>query len=156
MTFSIFIINAHIEIYFIVRIAFLNVVHYKTLNTTINIQLLVINPPKPTWGPRCTFTLLPVALARGSLLVTLISYTRQKTRITNVLIGVSWGSSDSCFRTLSFQSFISMGDYTPKVMNRPIQLWSESIGHLLVCSGVISSLTTFCVPCLPPIQITRC
>jgi hypothetical protein len=56
MTFSFFIINAHIEFYFSIRIASLNVVHYKTLNTRLDIELLVINPPKPTWGPRCTFT----------------------------------------------------------------------------------------------------
>jgi hypothetical protein len=37
MTFPFFIFNAHIEIYFIVRIAFLDVVHYKTLNTMLDI-----------------------------------------------------------------------------------------------------------------------
>jgi hypothetical protein len=37
MTFSFFIINAHIEIYFNVRTAFLDVVHYKTLNTRLDI-----------------------------------------------------------------------------------------------------------------------
>jgi hypothetical protein len=37
MTFSFFIINAHIEIYFNIRIAFLDVVHYKTLNTRLDI-----------------------------------------------------------------------------------------------------------------------
>jgi hypothetical protein len=37
VTFSFFIINAHVEIYFIVRIAFLDVVHYKTLNTRLDI-----------------------------------------------------------------------------------------------------------------------
>jgi hypothetical protein len=37
MTFSFFIINAHIEIYFNVRIAFLDDVHYKTLNTKLDI-----------------------------------------------------------------------------------------------------------------------
>jgi hypothetical protein len=37
MVFTFFIINAHIEIYFNVRIAFLNVVHYKTLNTRLDI-----------------------------------------------------------------------------------------------------------------------
>jgi hypothetical protein len=37
MTFSFFIINAHIEIYFIIRIAFLDVVHYKTLNIRLDI-----------------------------------------------------------------------------------------------------------------------
>jgi hypothetical protein len=57
MTFLFFFIIAHIEIYFIVRIAFLNVVHYKTLNTRLHLQFLVINPPKPTQGPRCTFNL---------------------------------------------------------------------------------------------------
>jgi hypothetical protein len=31
MTFPFFFIIAHIEIYFIVRIAFLSVIHYKTL-----------------------------------------------------------------------------------------------------------------------------
>jgi hypothetical protein len=29
---------------------FLDVVHYKTLNTSFDILLLVINPPKPTRG----------------------------------------------------------------------------------------------------------
>jgi hypothetical protein len=53
--FSFFVIKAHIEIYFNVRIAFLDDVHYKTLNTRLAIYLLVINPPKPTRGPRCTF-----------------------------------------------------------------------------------------------------
>jgi hypothetical protein len=57
VTFSFVIINAHIEIYFIVCIAFLDVVHYKTLNTRLDILLLVINPPKSTQGPRCTFNL---------------------------------------------------------------------------------------------------
>jgi hypothetical protein len=37
VTFSFFIINAHIEIYFNVRIAFFDVVHYKTLNTRLYI-----------------------------------------------------------------------------------------------------------------------
>jgi hypothetical protein len=37
MTFPFFFIIAHIEIYFIVHIAFLNVVHYKTLNTRLNL-----------------------------------------------------------------------------------------------------------------------
>jgi hypothetical protein len=37
MTFSFFIINVHIEIYFIARIAFLDVAHYKTLNTRLDI-----------------------------------------------------------------------------------------------------------------------
>jgi hypothetical protein len=55
MSFPFFFIIAHIEIYFIVCIAFLNVIHYKTLNTRLDLQLLVINPPKPTLGPRCTF-----------------------------------------------------------------------------------------------------
>jgi hypothetical protein len=55
MTFFFFIINAHIEIYFNIGIASLNVVHYKTLNTRLDILLLVINPLKPTWGPKCTF-----------------------------------------------------------------------------------------------------
>jgi hypothetical protein len=36
MTFSFFIINAHIEIYFIARIAFFDVVQYKTLNTRLD------------------------------------------------------------------------------------------------------------------------
>jgi hypothetical protein len=35
--FSFFIINVHIEIYFIVRIAFLDIVHNKTLNTRLDI-----------------------------------------------------------------------------------------------------------------------
>jgi hypothetical protein len=34
--FSLFIINVHIEIYFIIRIIFLDVVHYKTLNTRLD------------------------------------------------------------------------------------------------------------------------
>jgi hypothetical protein len=37
MIFFFFIINAHIEIYFIVRITFLDVVHCKTLNTRLDI-----------------------------------------------------------------------------------------------------------------------
>jgi hypothetical protein len=37
MTFSFFIINAHIEIYFIIRIVFLDGVHYKTLNTMLDV-----------------------------------------------------------------------------------------------------------------------
>jgi hypothetical protein len=37
MIFSFFIINAHIEIYFNVCIASLDVVHYKTLNTRLDI-----------------------------------------------------------------------------------------------------------------------
>jgi hypothetical protein len=37
MTFPFFFIVAHIEFYFIVRIAFLNVVHYKTLNTRLDL-----------------------------------------------------------------------------------------------------------------------
>jgi hypothetical protein len=37
MTYPFFFIVAHIEIYFIFRIAFLNVVHYKTLNTRLDI-----------------------------------------------------------------------------------------------------------------------
>jgi hypothetical protein len=37
MTFSFFIINAHIEIYFNIRIAFMDVVHYETLNTRLDI-----------------------------------------------------------------------------------------------------------------------
>jgi hypothetical protein len=37
MTFPFFIINAHIEIYFNIRIAFLDVVHYKMLNTRLDI-----------------------------------------------------------------------------------------------------------------------
>jgi hypothetical protein len=37
MTFSFFIINAHIEIYFTVRVAFLDVIYYKTLNTRLDI-----------------------------------------------------------------------------------------------------------------------
>jgi hypothetical protein len=37
MTFPFFFIITHIEIYFIVRIAFLNVVHYKTLNTRLDL-----------------------------------------------------------------------------------------------------------------------
>jgi hypothetical protein len=36
MTFSFFTVNAHIDIYFITRIAFLDVVHYKTLNTRLD------------------------------------------------------------------------------------------------------------------------
>jgi hypothetical protein len=38
------------KLYLNVRIAFLDIVHYKTLNTRLDIQLLVINPPKLTWG----------------------------------------------------------------------------------------------------------
>jgi hypothetical protein len=34
-------------------------VHYKTLNTRLVLSLLIINPPKPTLGPRCTFTSPP-------------------------------------------------------------------------------------------------
>jgi hypothetical protein len=37
MTFSFFIVNAHIEIYFIIRIVFLNVVHYETFNIRLDI-----------------------------------------------------------------------------------------------------------------------
>jgi hypothetical protein len=37
MTFSFFIINAHIEIYFNVCIASLDVVHYNTLNIRLDI-----------------------------------------------------------------------------------------------------------------------
>jgi hypothetical protein len=37
MTFFFFIINARIEIYFIICIIFLGVVHYKTLNTRLDI-----------------------------------------------------------------------------------------------------------------------
>jgi hypothetical protein len=37
MTFSFFILNVYIEIYFNIRIAFLDVVHYKTLNTRLDI-----------------------------------------------------------------------------------------------------------------------
>jgi hypothetical protein len=37
MTFSFFIIDAHIEIYFNVHIAFLDDVHYKILNTRLDI-----------------------------------------------------------------------------------------------------------------------
>jgi hypothetical protein len=37
MAFFFFIINAHIEIYYIVRIAFLDVITYKTLNTMLDI-----------------------------------------------------------------------------------------------------------------------
>jgi hypothetical protein len=37
MTFPFFFIIAHIEIYVIVRIAFLNVVHYKSLNTRLDL-----------------------------------------------------------------------------------------------------------------------
>jgi hypothetical protein len=37
MTFPFFFIIAHIEIYFIVRTAFLNVVHYKTLNIRLDL-----------------------------------------------------------------------------------------------------------------------
>jgi hypothetical protein len=66
MTFSFFIINAHIEIYFNVCIAFLDVVHYKTLNTRLDIYLLVINPPIPTREPRCTFRDLPQFLSQHS------------------------------------------------------------------------------------------
>jgi hypothetical protein len=36
-TFPFFFIIAHIEIYFIVRIDFLNGVHYKTLNTRLDL-----------------------------------------------------------------------------------------------------------------------
>jgi hypothetical protein len=55
MTLPFFFIIAHIEIYFIIHIAFLNVVHYKTLNIRLDLYLLVINPKKPTRGPKCTF-----------------------------------------------------------------------------------------------------
>jgi hypothetical protein len=41
MTFPFFLIAAHIEFYFIVRIALLNVVHYKTLNTRLDLGSLV-------------------------------------------------------------------------------------------------------------------
>jgi hypothetical protein len=37
MTFPFFIINAHMELYLNVRIAFLDIVHYKTLNTRLDI-----------------------------------------------------------------------------------------------------------------------
>jgi hypothetical protein len=37
MIFTFFIINVYIEIYFNVCIAFLDVVHYKTLNTMLDI-----------------------------------------------------------------------------------------------------------------------
>jgi hypothetical protein len=37
MTFLFFFIIAHIEIYFIVHNDFLNVVHYKTLNTWLDL-----------------------------------------------------------------------------------------------------------------------
>jgi hypothetical protein len=37
VTFSFFIIKAHIEMYFNVHIAFLDNVHYKTLNTGLDI-----------------------------------------------------------------------------------------------------------------------
>jgi hypothetical protein len=37
MTFYFFIINAHIEIYFNVCIAFLDVVHYKIINRRLDI-----------------------------------------------------------------------------------------------------------------------
>jgi hypothetical protein len=37
MTFSFFIINVHIEIYFNIRIASLDVVHYETLNIKLDI-----------------------------------------------------------------------------------------------------------------------
>jgi hypothetical protein len=37
MTFSLSIINTHIEIYFNVCIVFLDVVYYKTLNTMLDI-----------------------------------------------------------------------------------------------------------------------
>jgi hypothetical protein len=37
MTFCFFIINAHVEIYFNVRITFLDVVQYKTLNISLDI-----------------------------------------------------------------------------------------------------------------------
>jgi hypothetical protein len=50
MTFPFFFIIAHIEINFIIRIAFLNVVYYKTLNIRLDLYLLVINPLKPTRG----------------------------------------------------------------------------------------------------------
>jgi hypothetical protein len=60
MTFPFFFIIAHIKFYFIIRIAFWNVVDYKTLNTRLDLSFLVINPSKPKWGPRCTFTFLPL------------------------------------------------------------------------------------------------
>jgi hypothetical protein len=37
MTFPFFIINAHIELYLNVCIAFFDIVHYKTLNTMLDI-----------------------------------------------------------------------------------------------------------------------
>jgi hypothetical protein len=37
MIFSFFFIITHIEMYFIVRITFLNVVHYKTLNIMLDL-----------------------------------------------------------------------------------------------------------------------
>jgi hypothetical protein len=37
MTFSFFIINVHIEIYFNIRVAFFDVVHYKTISTRLDI-----------------------------------------------------------------------------------------------------------------------
>jgi hypothetical protein len=37
MTFAFFFIVANIEFYFIICIAFLNVVHYKTLNTRLDL-----------------------------------------------------------------------------------------------------------------------
>jgi hypothetical protein len=48
MTFPFFFIIAHIEINFIICIAFLNAIYYKTLNIRLDLYLLVINPPKPT------------------------------------------------------------------------------------------------------------
>jgi hypothetical protein len=40
MTFPYFFIIAHIEIYFIIRVAFLNVVHYK--NSQHNVRSLIV------------------------------------------------------------------------------------------------------------------
>jgi hypothetical protein len=37
MTFPFFIINAHMKLYLNVCIAFLNIAHYKTLNTGLDI-----------------------------------------------------------------------------------------------------------------------
>jgi hypothetical protein len=57
MTFPFFFIIAHIDIYFIVHIAFLNVVHYK--NTQHNVRSLIVGQQssKTHMGPRCTFNL---------------------------------------------------------------------------------------------------
>jgi hypothetical protein len=55
MTFPFFFIVAHIYFNSLLLLPFFNVILYKTLNTRLDLYLLVINPPKPTQGHRCTF-----------------------------------------------------------------------------------------------------